>query len=85
MSLIKNIEKLGDLHRLNSFLNLIDNNELMVENCESVCAYDDNRICLRLMKGTVEITGLELCMENFGNTFIKITGKIHSVTFGEKN
>lgn len=83
MGIISNIEKLGNLHRYNSYLNFTDDRELTIENCESVCGYDENRIMLNLMRNTVEITGTELCMENFGDVFVKITGKIHSVTFSD--
>lgn len=58
-------------------------NELSVENCRCVKNCDDNFIVLSVYGMNIRVTGAPLELENFGVGSVKITGKIHSLTFEE--
>lgn len=57
--------------------------ELYVENCRSVKSCDDNFIILSVYGMDIHISGTPLLLENFGIGSVKISGKIHSLTFEE--
>lgn len=57
------------------------NAELTVENCRSVKSCDDNFIVLSVYGMDIRVSGTPLIIDNFGIGSIKITGKIHSLTF----
>lgn len=57
--------------------------ELIVENCRSVKGCDDNFIVLSVYGMDIHVSGTPLIFENFGIGSVKITGKIHSLTFEE--
>lgn len=57
--------------------------ELIVENCRCVKSCDDNFIVLSVGGKDIRISGTPLVIENFGIGSLKITGKIHSLTFEE--
>lgn len=57
--------------------------ELIVENCRCVKSCDDNFIVLSVSGKDIRISGTPLVIENFGIGSLKITGKIHSLTFEE--
>lgn len=57
--------------------------ELIVENCRCVKSCDDNFIVLSVYGMDIRVSGTPLIIENFGIGSIKITGKIHSLTFEE--
>lgn len=57
------------------------NAELTVENCRSVKSCDDNFIVLSVYGMDIRVSGTPLIIDNFGIGCIKITGKIHSLTF----
>jgi len=57
--------------------------ELLVENCRCVKSCDDNFIVLSVSGMDIRVSGTPLVIDNFGIGSIKITGKIHSLTFEE--
>ncbi|MCH5205473.1 MAG: YabP/YqfC family sporulation protein [Oscillospiraceae bacterium] len=57
--------------------------ELCVENCRCVKNCDDNFIVLSVFGMDIHVSGAPLVFENFGIGGVKITGKIHSLTFEE--
>ncbi|MDE7361141.1 MAG: YabP/YqfC family sporulation protein [Oscillospiraceae bacterium] len=57
--------------------------ELVVENCRCVKSCDDSFIVLSVYGMDIRVSGTPLVIENFGIGSIKITGKIHSLTFEE--
>lgn len=57
--------------------------ELLIENCRCVKSCDDNFIVLSVSGMDIRISGTPLVIENFGIGSLKITGKIHSLTFEE--
>ncbi len=59
------------------------NAELTIENCRCVKSCDDNFIVLSVYGMDIRVSGTPLVIDNFGVGSIKITGKIHSLTFEE--
>ena len=59
------------------------NAELTVDNCRCVKSCDDNFIVLSVSGMDIRVSGTPLVIDNFGVGSIKITGKIHSLTFEE--
>lgn len=59
------------------------NAELAVENCRCVKNCDDNYIVLSVYGMDIRVTGAPLELENFGVGSVRITGKIHSLSFEE--
>lgn len=59
--------------------------ELVVDNCRSVKSCDDNFIILSVYGMDIHVSGTPLILENFGIGSIKITGKIHSLTFNSNS
>ncbi|MCM1165008.1 MAG: YabP/YqfC family sporulation protein [Lachnospiraceae bacterium] len=57
--------------------------ELLVENCRCVKSCDDNFIVLAVCGMDIRVSGMPLVIENFGVGSLRITGKIHSLTFEE--
>lgn len=67
-----------------SELQLTDNGKLIIYGCKRVLEYDENYIKLELAINGAAIDGLELSMSNFSSNGVVIRGKIHSVTFLER-
>ena len=57
--------------------------ELVVDNCRCVISCDDNFVVLSVSGMDIQISGTPLTINNFGTGSIRITGKIHSLTFEE--
>ena len=57
--------------------------EVRVENCRCVKSCDENFVILSVYGFDVNISGTPLTLENFGVGSVKITGRIHSLTFDE--
>lgn len=62
---------------------LQNGSELRVENCRCVKSCDDNFIILSVYGMDIHISGTPLILENFGIGSVRVTGKIHSLTFEE--
>lgn len=62
---------------------LQNGSEIRVENCRCVKNCDDNFVLLSVYGMDINISGCPLVLENFGVGSVRITGKIHSLTFEE--
>lgn len=62
---------------------IFGNRELCIENCRCITACDENLAVLRMEGIDIHVTGTELMLENFGAYGVKLTGRIHSLTFEE--
>ena len=67
-----------------SYMQITDNTELAIDRCGKVLAYDENVIKLELINNSLMIVGTELKMRNFSNDGVIISGKIHSIEFGDR-
>lgn len=86
-----NVNKLASLFersrsfvRRHSYISVDDDTRLSVERCIKVKRFEDDLIELVLAKNNIVITGLELSMKNYAYDSVMIYGKIHSVTFEER-
>ncbi len=70
--------------RLNSLIQILNNNTMIIENCGNISVFNENEIKLELVKCTVSVVGLELKMRNYNRTGVEIKGKFHSINFDEK-
>ena len=66
-----------------SYIQMTDNNELIIDRCERVIAYDENIIKLKLINNALIIIGTELTMQNFSTSGVIVKGNIRSLEFGE--
>ena len=57
--------------------------ELVVSNCRCVKDCDDNFMILSVYGMDIRVSGAPLVFENFGIGSVRITGRIHSLTFEE--
>lgn len=57
--------------------------ELFVENCRRITSCDEDYIILSVYGMDIRVVGAPLELSNFGVGSVKITGKIHSLTFEE--
>ncbi|MBR5090501.1 MAG: YabP/YqfC family sporulation protein [Ruminiclostridium sp.] len=74
-------EKLRQNAVRHSLIQIHDNGKLTVEDCIGVVCFDENTVRLRLARGIVTITGLNLKMRNYSDRGIVITGSLHSIGF----
>ena len=81
--IINNYDDFLNNSRLNSAIQLLDNEIMVIENCKGICLFNENEIHLRLMKCKMIIVGLNLKMRNFSKSGVEIKGKIHSIDFEE--
>ena len=62
---------------------LQNDSEVRVDNCRCVKSCDDNFVKLSVYGMDINVSGTPLILENFGVGSVRITGKIHSLTFEE--
>ncbi|MBR2407013.1 MAG: YabP/YqfC family sporulation protein [Clostridia bacterium] len=62
-------------------MELFGNRRVVIEGCESILEYDEDRIRLRTAAGVVRFTGCELCMTCRTPEHAVITGRLVSVEF----
>lgn len=62
---------------------LQNGSEIRVDNCRCVKSCDDNFVILSVYGMDIQISGAPLILENFGVGSVRVTGKIHSLTFDE--
>ena len=67
-----------------SYLQMTDNSEIVIDRCNGVLTYDENIIILKLINNKLNIVGANMKMQNFSTEGVIISGKIHSLEFGEK-
>ncbi|MCL2018295.1 MAG: YabP/YqfC family sporulation protein [Oscillospiraceae bacterium] len=84
INLAEKFDKLKSGFYKHSYIQMIDNTELVIDRCERITAYDENVIKLEMLNNTLTITGSGLLMQNFSIDGVIIKGKIHSAEFGEK-
>lgn len=83
MGIKEKLIELGDAPR-RSIITLRGLSELLVENCLGVSGCDEDVITLSVSGASVTIAGTPLMLESFGADGVKITGRIHSLTFEEE-
>ncbi len=66
-------------------LNADDPAELYVENCRSISHCDDNFITLCAFGKSIRVSGAPLVFDTFGAGGVKISGKIQSLDFEDRN
>jgi len=83
--IINKYDKFTSKTKRHSFLQIKDNEYILVDNCQRIRVFDENTIVLDLAKCTLSIIGLELKMKNFKKETVEIRGKIHSIKFEESD
>lgn len=87
MDINKIAQKFDDLKSSvykHSYLQMTDNFEIVIDRCNGVLTYDENIIILKLINNKLNIIGADMKMQNFSTEGVIISGKIHSLEFGEK-
>lgn len=62
-------------------MELSGNRRILIEGCQGILKYDEDRIELRTASGTVRVTGRALCMDGLNQVCAVITGRVLSVEF----
>ena len=84
MGIKERLIALGDLPQQRSTIILHGMTELLVENCLGVSGCDEDFITLAVYGARVTVSGTPLMLESFGMDGVKITGRIHSLSFEEE-
>lgn len=63
-------------------IELFGNREAIVNGCEGILEYGDEKIKINMGKNTIMFTGSDLCMKEYGASQAKISGVILTVDFG---
>ena len=64
-------------------INIIQNSEISIENCRGILVYEADRICLKMARFTLCITGEELTLKSYFGSHISVRGTIRSLVFNE--
>ena len=64
-------------------IQISDNERLVTEECLGIELFDENTVKLRTAFGVMTVTGLDLRLNNFSDTGLLITGKLHSIEFDD--
>ena len=62
-------------------MELTGNRQVVVEGCEGIVKYDEDRIQVRTVSGMVRFTGRQLCMTSLNPSCAVITGRLLSIEF----
>lgn len=63
-------------------IELFGNREAVVNGCEGILEYSEEKIKINMGKNTILFCGCDMCMKEYGSSQAKITGIIASVEFG---
>ena len=66
-----------------ALISITGSRELYAENCRCVTACDSELTTLRMKGFDLRVVGTGLALESFGAFGVKLTGRIHSLTFEE--
>lgn len=69
---------------LNSYISIIDDNRVLIENCKAISECNDIMVRVSTKDNDVEIWGSELKVTNYTNTSMLIEGSISSVNVSRK-
>lgn len=83
--IINKYDKFTSKTKRHSFLQIKDNQYILVDNCQGIKVFDENTIILELAKCTLSVVGLELKMKNYNKETVEIRGNIHTIKFEEMN
>lgn len=67
-----------------SEIQITDNSGIVIDGCRRVVEYNENLIRLELAVVFVSVVGMDLKMNNFSIGGLVINGKIHSISFDNK-
>lgn len=73
-----------DMLCLNSYISIIDDSRVLVENCRSITECSDIMVRVTTKENDIEIWGSELKVTNYTNTSIAVEGNISSVNVSRK-
>jgi len=77
------LDKLKSDFYKHSYIQITDNSEIIIDRCDKIIAYDEDIIKLMLVGNSLNIVGTGMEMRNFSTDGVIISGKIHSLEFGE--
>ncbi|MBR3589176.1 MAG: YabP/YqfC family sporulation protein [Clostridia bacterium] len=63
-------------------IELFGNREAIVNQCEGILEYSEERIKLNLGKNTILFCGSDLCMKEYGTSQAVLSGNILTIEFG---
>lgn len=69
---------------LNSQISIIDNTQLLVENCKNVLEVNENLVRIYSSDFEIEVWGSNLSVSNYSCKAVKVNGKIITVEIKER-
>lgn len=63
-------------------IELFGNREAIINGCAGILEYSDEKIKINMGKNTIQFTGSDLCIKEYGISQAKIYGMILTVEFG---
>lgn len=82
---MKKPKLLNEMLCLNSYISIIDNDRVLVENCKSISECNEILVRVSTKENDIEIWGSELTVTNYTNTSVLVEGKISSVSVARKS
>ncbi len=68
----------------NSFINIIDSERVIIENCRSINECSDIMVSIGSAENDIEIWGSNLVVTCYTNTSIEVQGKIDNVSISKR-
>lgn len=66
---------------LNSSISILDNNQILVENCKNILECNDILVRIISSDFEIEIWGANLTVTNFSSKTVSVNGEVQTVTF----
>lgn len=74
----------GELLHFNSYINIVNNNKAIVENCQQIYECTDIMAKIRTSSFEIEIWGNNLKLSNYAQGSVEITGTIEQINLASK-
>lgn len=82
--MLKILEKLKRNYYLSSQVSILDNNQILIENCNTILECNENLVRIISNNYEIEIWGNNLLLTNYASNSVIVKGKITSVTINER-
>lgn len=74
------LDKIKHDFYLNSSINILDNNQILIENCKKILECNDILVRIISSDFEIEIWGSNLTITNFSSKTISVNGEVQTVT-----
>ncbi|MBE6837653.1 MAG: hypothetical protein E7509_06680 [Ruminococcus sp.] len=78
------LEKLKRGYYLSSQISILDNNQILIENCKNILECNENLVRIISNNFEIEIWGSDLFLTNYASNSVLVKGKISSICINER-